>query len=423
MYTSLKGVVPVLVEFKVGNYLSFDEPVKLSMVASRIQEHRETHVLRGSQDMPLLATMALYGANASGKTNLFRAMRFMGDLVKNSSKDSQADEEIGVQAFRLREDAETLPSLFEVSFICDAVLYRYGFEVDRHRVHKEWLFYRPKRTEILLFTRDQQSINVGSGFAEARELESKTRENALFLSVVAQFNGDISRKVLKWFSQFVVISAAYNRSLMPTVRALTDDSNRILRVLKAADIGIEGIGVEGIRVDVDDPLESTSVRHRPRERVYTEHKIFDRDQRVSGAAKFDLISEESEGTQKLFSLIGPIFSSLEGGWVLAIDEVDARLHPLITEFLIQFFHSPDSNPNGAQLLLTTHDTNLLTRRIFRRDQIWFVEKNHYGASDLYSLADYHIRNDATYQKDYLLGKYGGIPYMGPLEWADESTSE
>jgi hypothetical protein len=411
-------VVSVLVEFKVGNYLSFDEPVKLSMVASRIQEHRETHVLRGSQDMPLLPPMALYGANASGKTNLFRAMRFMSDLVKNSSKDSQADEEIGVQGFRLREDAETLPSLFEVSFICDAVLYRYGFEVDRHRVHKEWLFYRPKRTEILLFKRDQQSINVGSGFAEARGLESKTRENALFLSVVAQFNGDISRKILKWFSQFVVISAAYNRSLIPTVRALTDDSNRVLEVLKAADIGIEGIGV-----DVDDPLASTSNGPRQRERVYTEHKIFDRDQHVSGVAKFDLMSEESEGTQKLFSLIAPILRSLEGGWILAIDEVDARLHPLITEFLIQFFHSPDSNRNGAQLLLTTHDTNLLTRRIFRRDQIWFVEKNRYGASDLYSLADYHIRNDATYQKDYLLGKYGGIPYMGPLEWADESTRE
>lgn len=398
----------MLVQFKVGNFLSFKKPVTLSLVPSAIREHSETHVFDARADLKLLKSAAIYGANGSGKSNLFNGMRFMKEMVRNSSKDSQAEEEIvGVEAFQLSTDSKQLPSLFEVVMIEDGLWFRYGFEVDKFRVHREWLYYAPKRQEVCLFYRDKGSIEMNRAFEEGRHLESKTRDNALFLSVVAQFNGEISRQVLRWFASFNIISATRDLYNEFSSRVWEADREAFMKLFKAADLGIEDIVIEELD-ELSRPLLSN---------VKVLHPIYDANNRPAGLERFNLADQESEGSRKLFSLMGPILDTLRFGKVLIVDELDSRLHPLITHFLISLFNSNHENIHHAQLVFNTHDTNLLTRKIFRRDQIWFTEKDRYGASDLYSLVAYNVRNDASYEKDYLLGKYGSVPYLGTFEWS------
>ncbi len=398
----------MLVQFKVGNFLSFKSPVTLSLMPSAIREHSETHVFNARADLKLLKSAAVYGANGSGKSNLFHGMRFMKGMVRNSSKDSQAEEEIaGVDPFQLSTDSKQLPSLFEVVMIEDNLWFRYGFEVDRFRVHREWLYYAPKRQEVCLFYRDNGSIEMNKAFEEGRNLESKTRDNALFLSVVAQFNGEISRKVLRWFSAFNIISATRDVYNAFSTRVWEDDREAFMKLFKAADLGVEDIDIEQ-----QDQFGRPVLRE-----VKVLHPIYDANNRPAGFERFNLADQESEGSRKLFSLIGPVIDTLRSGKVLVVDELDSRLHPLITHFLISLFNSNRENIHNAQLVFNTHDTNLLTRKIFRRDQIWFTEKDRYGSSDLYSLVAYNVRNDASYEKDYLLGKYGSVPYLGTFEWS------
>ncbi|HBP66545.1 MAG TPA: abortive infection protein, partial [Desulfosporosinus sp.] len=196
----------MLIQFKVGNFLSFRDIVTFSMVASPIKEHLTTHVFKANKYFNLLKIGTIYGANASGKSNLFKATSFMSSFVENSSKDSQAEEEIDVENFRLSTETESKPSIFEMTFIQDSIRYRYGFEVNNFKVESEWLFQAVKQAETKLFQRNGKEYEIGDNFLEGKDLESKTRNNALFLSVVAQFNGKIAISILKWFKNMRVIS-------------------------------------------------------------------------------------------------------------------------------------------------------------------------------------------------------------------------
>ncbi|GAX92049.1 AAA family ATPase [Effusibacillus lacus] len=428
----------MLVQFSVGNFLSFKEVVTLSMVASSIREHRDTNVFEVHKDLRLLKSCVVYGANASGKSNLFKAMSFMRKFIRNSSKEGQFGEEIeGVESFRLSTETYDKPSHFEIVFFHENVLYRYGFEVDYQEVKNEWLFYMPKSTEIELFTRAGEEFKISKGFKEGHGLEDRTRNNALFLSVVANFKGKISTKILEWFGTFNIISGLEDNYFDYTRRKLKDEDFKklFINLMHSANLGIDDIETD----DEDDVpkfvLEDVLKKFAPianspelavRIRnltLNTLHKKYDHDKNIVGYEKFQLFEHESEGTKKLFSLFGPIIDSLNNGKILVVDELDAKLHPLLTRFIIQLFHSNDHNPKNAQLIFNSHDTNLLSRLYFRRDQIWFTEKDDYGATDLYSLVDYNVRNDASYEKDYLLGKYGSIPYIGHFHFYDEAKED
>jgi AAA15 family ATPase/GTPase len=421
----------MLVEFTVANFRSFQDAMTLSMVAANLVAKDKTvdtsNLIKIDGETSLLKTAVIYGANASGKSNLLKALIFMRWFLVNSSKESQSIDKIGVEPFKLGLYGETSPSHFELVFIMDGIRYRYGFEADRNQVSAEWLYYVPSSRETIVFSRKDHVITASKKF-DAEGIDKRTRNNALYLSVCAQFNVPLAEKILAWVSDKLnVLSGLHDHHYRDyTAGSFDTDTNqlKINSLIKALDIGISGIKVERNTLDIDTlpssmPEELKKLITRGSDSytkvsVKTTHKKYGIDGSFIGEEEFDLDDNESDGTQKLFALAGPLLNALNEGEVLVVDELDSRLHPLVTLAIIRLFSSEESNSRNAQLIFVTHDTNLLDKSLFRRDQIWFTEKNRYGATSLYSLAEFKIRNDASFESDYIKGKYGAIPFIRNL---------
>jgi hypothetical protein len=386
----------------------------------------ENNVFEVDDDLKLLKSAAIYGANASGKSNLAKALGFMRWFMINSSKETQSTEKIGVERFKLSTETEDKPSFFEIVFLMNGKRYRYGFEATRDKVVSEWLFYVPKSRETKLFERKLDNISVSKTY-KADGIQQKTRHNALFLSVSAQFNVKLAEKILDWLTNRVkLVSGLDDRGYRRyTVNCLMNNKNKneIIQLLKKLDLGFGDIKVKESEVHADslpselpDEIKNFIIKNGGTKAtsIQTMHQTFDEKGNSVSIALFNLDEQESEGTQKVFALAGPLVNTLKDGKVLIIDEFDARIHPLISRAIVELFNSNETNPSNAQLIFMTHDTNLLSNKLFRRDQIWFVEKNRYGATDLYSLAEYKVRNDASFESDYIKGRYGAIPYIGNL---------
>ncbi|HBQ98783.1 MAG: ATP-binding protein [Roseofilum sp. Belize BBD 4] len=434
----------MLIEFSVGNYRSFKEPVTFSMVAANLVSKNkpinEDNSFSVDQNLKLLKSSAIYGANASGKSNLVKALGFMKWFIINSSKETQSTEKIKVEPFRLSTETKTQPSLFELVFIMDKTTYRYGFEVTQDKVISEWLYYVPSVKETKLFVRDLEKIEQSKKY-QVQSLKKLTRTNALYLSVCSQFNVDLAEKILEWLSKKINLVSGLNdtEDMRYTLSCLENKemSDDIEGLIKRLDLGIHAIKIKprDILVDeeqksvkqlllrsiIEDIIETDNAKGKRRVYVGTEHPIFDQNGNITSIEEFNLNHHESEGTQKLFALAGRLIMALKESQVLIIDEFDARLHPLISLGIFELFNSKDNNPNNAQLIFITHDTHLLSYKKFRRDQIWFTEKNRYGATDLYSLAEYKVRNDAGFESDYIKGRYGAIPYLGDLSYVMNSN--
>jgi AAA15 family ATPase/GTPase len=426
----------MLMQFKVENFLSFKEAATLSMIASKKKSRDRTlddaATFMAAGGIRLLKCAAIYGANASGKSNLFVALKFMKGFVLNSSKESQADEPIHTSPFKLAIGYENKPSHFEIIFAANEVVYQYEFSADKSVIHSESLFMMKDGKETRLFQRLNGKITCGKAFDEGKLLENKTRSTALFLSVCANFDGAISKTVLKWFRGLKIVSGIEDESLMQFTRQCLENEKRykVAALLKGFDLGINGIALGGA---IDAATSQSSVPTefkeligaveklgkekggKPQQHVNTLHKIFDEQGEVKGEASFDLHRDESQGSIKLVAMSGPIIDTLENAFILAIDEFDARLHPIISKAIIQLFNADTINNRNAQLIVATHDTNLLDKDLLRRDQIWFVEKDPFGASHLTSLVEYRVRNDASFEKDYIFGKYGAVPMLENIE--------
>jgi hypothetical protein len=418
----------MLIQFSVSNYTSIKELVTLSMVAAKRAELRNSNVFTEDK-FDLLKSAVLYGANASGKSNFIRAILFAKMFIQNSAN-TQIKDPIMVRSFRLNPAAEKEPSSFEFIFINNGIRYRYGFAADRAEAKSEWLFYAPKGRETRLFFREKQSIELNADFKEGKGLEDKTRNNALFLSVAAQFNGPIAISILNWFMKCNVISGLEDQSYMQyTVSQFEKESykKKILDFLKIADLGIEDLNITKRQFNANDleamPKELASIiKGQVKDvlagnvtEIKTLHKKYDEKNVLMGLEMFGFEFEESEGTKKIFALSGPIIDTLLNGKVLFVDELDSRLHPKIIQYIIELFNSKEHNPNNAQLIFVSHNTNILNRRNFRRDQVWFVEKDEYGSSKLFSLIEYKVRNTASFDKDYLEGKYGAVPVLEDID--------
>lgn len=448
----------MFVQFKTGNFLSFNETVTFSLVGyAPIKEHESNGNSISVFNDPtnkskLLKSGVLYGANGSGKSNLFAAMSFFRRFILTSSNDSQATDEIDVIRFLLSADKDDEPSFFEMIFFIDEIRYRYGFEVDKEKVHSEWLFSLKNESsarESNLFTREFQEIKSNvRNFKEGKGKEENTRPNALFLSTVAQLNGKTATNILTWFkSDFNFLEGLKERTTIYTVEKFQQDED--FRKFVIEFFTTINIGFENIEILEESEILKKSISHVPPELkseleevlaalnklrdkaqksedtkvesksilINTLHKKFDSSGKFLNYESLDF-GLESKGTQKLFSLLGPIYDTIQNGKILVIDELDSRLHSLLTIELIKFFHSVGNK--HAQLIFVSHDTTLLRKDIFRRDQIWFAEKDTIGATDLYSLVEYKVnqatvRNDASFEKDYLLGKYGAIPFLGDIQ--------
>jgi hypothetical protein len=424
----------MLVEFSVGNYRSFHAPVTLSMQAAKLRstdKRLDERTVFQADGLSLLRSAAIYGANASGKSNLIQAMAFMRRFVLQSSRESQAGEPTGVERFRLNTAAWDKPSYFQITFYLDGRRYRYGFEVDEEQIRAEWLYHTGQR-ESRLFIRQEAQYEMSGVFRSGRGLTERTRSNALFLSVAAQFNVRLAMALLGWFRKdFNIVSglndASYAGFTLERFGADEPFRQRVLAFVHEADLGIADIHIERLPLaespipeEVQLLLAQLAERQKRSEeellvsRPKTTHQVFNSEHGATGWETFDMKNQESQGTQKIFNLSGPLLDTLEGGKLLVIDEMEARLHPFITRAVIQLFNSPQTNPRNAQLVFATHDASLLSHRFFRRDQIWFTEKDQYGATDLYSLAELRVRNDASFDKDYIAGKYGAIPFIGGL---------
>jgi hypothetical protein len=419
----------MLLEFRTGNFLSFKSKKTLSLEATSIKEHIETNIVQ-LERVHLLKGAVIYGANASGKSNFIKAMSTMIRLVSQSF-DSSSTEELGIKPYLLSTETFDKPSFFEIIFLIENKRYRYGFEVDNLSIQSEWLFESQKKAEKALFLRQGEGIDVSSNFKEAKDLEEKTRGNALFLSVIDQFNGPIAKSIMKWFSNFITVSGlSHERYKSVTFKMLEDEKTKpqLLEFYKKLDLGFDEIDLEKEPLDTKDFSKVFSenllkqflsdLEGRTKLNIKTLHKKFNQEGEYDSLEKFDMRSQESSGTNKIFNISGPIFDVLQNGGVLIVDELDASLHPLMTLTITKLFNSVELNKHHAQLIFATHDTNLFEYGHYRRDQIYFVEKDTYGASDVYSLVEYKeddgkkVRKDRSFEKDYIQGRYGAIPFIG-----------
>lgn len=420
----------MLLEFSVGNYLSFKTKTTLSLAATSIKEHVDTNIF-STERLDLLKGAVIYGANASGKSNFIKAMSTMRRLVLQSFEQSSTYE-LDIVPFLLNTDTEQSASFFETVFIIDNIRYRYGFEVDDKQVHAEWLFEAPKNADKPLFIREEDGIEVMKGFPEGKDLEERTRENALFLAVADQFNGKIAKKIMQWFNNFITISGLSHEGYKGVTFGMLENkqtSTALLDFYKKLDLGFDDISIskkpfDGKELPKDMPESLvkqlvTDLEGAFKIDIKTIHKKYDAKGKAIGQVEFDMRSQESSGTNKLFNISGPVFDVLNDGGVLVVDELDASLHPLLTLAVTKLLNSKDFNRNNAQLIFATHDTNLLYYGNYRRDQIYFIEKDQYGVSDMYSLVEYKeqgktIRKDRSFEKDYIEGRYGAIPFIGNL---------
>lgn len=425
----------MLIQFSIQNFKTFKEKATLSFIASNYDKTsmEEDNVLYESAfDLRILKSAVVYGANASGKSKLTEAMRFMQRFMLSSLNDSQIVEQINVQPFLLSTDTEKKGSEFEIIFLYNGVIYRYGFEVDHKKVLAEWLYVRPKTKEIQLFYRDQESFDIHPrSFSKGARLvkEGLIRENALFLSVCAQFNETYSISILEWINELTVLNdwQRFNHQMFTVQLAKASEQNKkvILDLFRAADLGIEDIlfkstewiavnpliGEEAYRA-IDDIKLGGQPYFSP---IYTRHFKYDINNKKVGQVDFTLTVDESSGTQKFFALTGFLLAALNNGSVLMLDELDTQMHPNLVASIVSIFNSKSGNPLNSQLVFTAHDTNLLNTDLFRRDQIWFTEKDKYGASTLYSLADFkseEVRKGESFEENYIRGKYGAVPYLG-----------
>ncbi len=421
----------MLIDFRLTNYRSFSESQTLSMVASAGKEHEDTHLFASGISVAprLLRSTVIYGPNAGGKTNLVRALQFMQSMVIQSATLVQEGQTLNVQPFLFDLDGRSQPTTFEVNLIEDGpVRYQYGFSLTAERIVAEWLYAAPKGRNKLMFQREydpdtgKYTWEWGASFLGRKDAwRDKTRANGLFLSTAVLLNNEQLRPVFNWFqNRLAIIPADVMIGLEHTLGLCATDSGKaeLLSFFKNADISITDVALEKQAVKrmtfgfdpVTGPLPPSTTDEEIT-KIQFKHRSRD------GKSEIELgMDDESSGTQKLFALAGPWLDVMRKRRVLVVDELDRSLHPLICRHLIERFNHDKTNPLNAQLIATTHDTNLLDRHLLRRDQVWFIEKDQQEASRLYSLDEFSPRKEESLERGYLQGRYGALPIVGSLNF-------
>ncbi len=421
----------MLIEFSVKNFRSIRDEALLSMVKGTRKELEDTNVLQINDAPaslnPLLRSAVIYGSNAAGKTNLLRALAAMQSLVVGSHQ-RPPNEALPVTPFLMSSKARTSPSEFEIHFIVDKVRYQYGVAVDQQQVHEEWLFAFPKGKSQKWFHRqrlpDQTGTQTkfGDKLKGEKELwERVTRPNGLLLATAAQLNSEQLTPIYNWFANKLKIAVgreSWNQQPLFTMSLLEQQQQaRVLRFMQAADFAISGLNLR--EMDGDQlktitqqlpsqlqELLSSQLSGSKNVQVLTQHKT-DEGQTIEMG-----LGDESDGTQKMFCYAGPWMDTLANGNIMVVDELHDNLHPLLVQYLVEMFHNPELNRHGAQLIFTTHETSILNQELFRRDQIWFCERDDEQATRLYSLSDFAVRKGTeNIERGYLSGRYGALPFL------------
>ncbi len=422
----------MLIDFSVSNFRSFKEKQTLSLVSSTDPEHESNVIspdLPGLKGVNFLKSLGVYGANASGKSNLVRSLSFMADFVTNSFTKYKPKDLIKLNPFLLDSSCLDKPSQFEITFTINDVRYDYGFSLTKERVTNEWLNSYKNGYPALLFNREYNGgetdeYKFGRSLRDHRAIKGKTRPNALFVSVAAQFNHEQLAVIYNWFSTLLIITQVPNTLENIIIPDLRKRGSLITEKIKKADLGIFNLEINPIDPEDLKIPEDAPQNFKDGIRVLVESGDLSKIQPIrldlSTGEEISLdINDESDGTKRLINLLGPWYLALDNGLTIFIDEIESSMHPLLVKSLIEMFNSKE-NINGAQLVYTTHDTTLLDLNMIRRDQIWFTEKDSGGATKLYPLTDFSPRINEALQKGYLAGRYGAIPFLTKEMGLDEA---
>lgn len=424
-----------ILRFTIENFRSIAEQKSIVLTPdSHVDELAENVAVQGEHRY--FRTAAIYGANSSGKSNVLLGLGMMKHLVDSSVKMNNG-EALPYDPFALNAEKAQSPTLYELDFLTGGVHYRYGFSHTAQEIREEWLIRIDEAgKETKLFDRDEEGIGVNEvDFAEGKDLEERTNDNRLFLSLVGQLGGDISNQILGFFSkQLNVLSGLKTERLhLFTGQYLQEQQpgyEQMKEFFQRVDLGFSNLSLKvqefspevlpnEMPADLKEEICKELSGHKHLE-VFSQHGIYDQEGNRIGAQNFEFRQMESAGTQKLFDMAGPIFDTLHDGGVLIVDELDAKMHPLLTQELVALFNDPARNPRGAQLIFTTHDTNLLSAQLLRQDQIWFTEKDAQERTDLYSMAQMVLpdgtrpSHTTNMERNYIAGRYGAIPYFSPL---------
>jgi hypothetical protein len=426
----------VLIQFSVENHRSLRDEQTLSLVAgSNLAGKGDERLLRPEGlDEALLPAVAIYGANASGKSNVIAALGFMRSAVLESQRRWEPDGGTPQEPFALSSKI-TEPSRYEVDILVDRTRYRYGFVISALRVEEEWLFAWPLGRRQTWFERQGNDFSFGKHLrGENEAIRGLTRPNSLFLSAAAQNNHGELLPIFRFFSasRFAMRRGAAYRSFLypgnvsrrfaPGNESEADDSERrsVMRLLRAADTGILDMRVEEHEVEhsAERPFIGSSAKRT---------LLFFRHRSADESHAWLPLNAESDGTITLLEMSARLIHILRHGGLLCVDELEASLHPTVALELLKLFDDPKQNPNGGQLIFATHDTNLLGSALgdppLRRDQVWFTEKDEGGGTALYPLTDFHPRKEENLERGYLQGRYGAIPFLGSLVPSGEGKGD
>lgn len=426
----------MLLGFRAENARSFLEPISFSLEATRISEDgvpREVAWRDGGRTLSVLPAAGIFGANASGKSNVLKAMHDMRKLVLSSFRQGRPGGGIKVHNFLLGGDGKVWPTSYEIDLVLNEVRHEYGFRINSERVLEEWAYHYPHGRASMLFHRRENEVRLGaSGKAKGRATIDILRPNALFVSTAAATEHPTLLPLYEWFRRNLRSADVDSRSARQgyTAELLEFDlyADRVLGLLREADFGITGAVREEINPDIRNRMEeersareegddspdsaATSMSFEDFE-VRLKHQCPDGD--------IDLpASDESLGTLIWFGMVGPVVDALEEGAVLLADELDASLHPTLVDALVRLFQSTESNPRGSQLIFNSHDVTLMggpDHPTLGRDQIWFTEKDDGGKTRLYPLTDLAPRKGEAVARRYLAGRYGATPIVSPQQLA------
>ena len=377
----------MLIGFSVENFRSFLGETTISMLATSDKEHRAFNVVAGNHG-DLLKSILIYGANASGKSNLIHALYYFKKMIV-SSIDVQTEHIKTCRPFSFREDANKLPTKFEISFLLDNVIYDYGFDILSGKIDREYLYKKSQR-RTLVFERtapEFNSIRLTPDMADVEPIKKNVRSDVLFLAWAAYSNNSLAIKIVDWIADGLIIFGLNGKD---------DTSSKMVSDFAQAFVRKADSDILGMRLQSGGNLVSS-------------HNVYNNCWNINQIVEVPFDDYASEGTKRMYDLSDAFSKAVKESSVIVIDEMDLHLHPALVRHLIALINSIEHNPNNAQLICTTHDVLLLDEDI-RRDQIWFVDKNEYSVSSLYALSDFKdVRKNSDILKRYLLGVYGAIP--------------
>lgn len=417
----------MLLNFKVKNFRSIKDEIILDLQATKDKTSKDQAVFEIGE-IALLKSTAIYGPNASGKSNILKAFVVFRMMILESLLRSNTNTDLPNEYFKLNSETENKPSFFEMEFLINEEIFVYGFEINKKKVCAEWL--KQMKGNKALFERNDQEITSNKNyFQEATAaLKKQTTERALFLSMLASYNGEISKKIVQFVKNTNYISGTQrgntlnfsfsqflnNSEMAESMKEFILKTNSGMVDIRASEKMILAKQAQNIPDKFKELLfkEDSKIAERSLKFLY---KKYDANGKEIENEPLDFFAEESEGTQQMFALSAPFIDTLRNGKILFIDEIDASLHPLLCQYLISIFNSKGKNPKNAQLIFTTHDISLLKEDLLRRDQIYFTDKNQTGATELFSLSDISERKGVDFAKRYLEGRYNSLPYFSDFE--------